>query len=418
MTFDTIKNICRAFLATTTSARVGEILGILGDSAYVGLNQPFGKFNLCWQTFGGRSTNISSVGLGTKPGRSLTERITNAVDGILEERVVPTIPNPPSVREAAAKWFGRPASGPEDGLFRWKYGDIDRRISVVLSASDSETAPTVDVLDDGIGILPEDFPRTILSLQGENKIKKRYLIGAFGQGGSSTLAFSDYVLIVSRNHLHPEIVGFTLIRVLTLDESYKEDCYAYLALSPTDNDATTVVPSFALSTVTEEIGLYATEKNIPLPYYKKGTLVRHFGYKLNGLENSLGPTPGNLYHHLHNLLFDPVLPFRLIDRRFRGKEKNEVVKGSRNRLMALALSKDEARKEGGTGNECRLHRSMEYVRPYGADSECVGIEYWVVFNYKQAKQDKGPVQLRTHSNEKVCGSRGCERKALGFPHTF
>jgi hypothetical protein len=94
-------------------------------------------------------------------------------------------------------------SGPDDGLFNWDYGEqsADRRFSIVISASGNEAAPTIDVIDDGIGISPEDFPGTILSLQRANKIQKWHLI--FGQGGASTLSFSDYAVIISRHCSNP-----------------------------------------------------------------------------------------------------------------------------------------------------------------------------------------------------------------------
>ena len=57
---------------------------------------------------------------------------------------------------------------------------------------------------------------------GGNKITKRYQIGAFGQGGSSTLAFADYVLIVSRCKREPTKCGFTVVRVLKLDVCTKK----------------------------------------------------------------------------------------------------------------------------------------------------------------------------------------------------
>ncbi len=88
----------------------------------------------------------------------------------------------------------------------------------------------MDVLDEGVGITPERFPSTILSLQARNKIDKWYVIGTFGQGGASTLGFADYAVIVSRHKDNPRVVGFTVIRVLRLSGRYKEDCYGYLCL--------------------------------------------------------------------------------------------------------------------------------------------------------------------------------------------
>src|SRR5688572_2093875 len=178
-----------ALIAATGSAEVRNILVGLGDSDAATLNTPFGKHRLVWRPFGGKESNLSTIGLGTKPGRSLTERITNAMDAILEERVTTGVNPPISPRRAANAWFGRPISGPDAGLFSWRDmpDDFDKHIHVVIRQSDREDRATIDVVDDGIGIEGRDFLQTILSLQSGNKIRKRHLIGAFGQGGAATL---------------------------------------------------------------------------------------------------------------------------------------------------------------------------------------------------------------------------------------
>src|SRR5262249_4775986 len=105
-----ITNACDllgALLAARTCEDVRHILEGIGDHAQLDLDQPFGPFNLCWHAFGNNPSNQSSIGLGTKPGRSLTERLTNAIDAILEDRVPANVPPPHSAREAAQLWFGR-----------------------------------------------------------------------------------------------------------------------------------------------------------------------------------------------------------------------------------------------------------------------------------------------------------------------
>src|SRR5207249_2827813 len=141
------------------------------------------------------------------------------------------------------------------------------------------TAPTIDVLDQGIGLRSEEFPDTILSLQRGNKLTKLHLIGAFGQGGAATLSFSDYALVASRHKQNPQVIGFTLIRVLTLSDLFKEDAYAYLAL-PGSSDGAGVLSVEASGPIT----LYSPNDNVShLPEFASGTLVRHFGYKLPGI---------------------------------------------------------------------------------------------------------------------------------------
>jgi hypothetical protein len=398
MAFSDMNQLLDALLATTCEADVRAILGKIGDHPDLAIDQEFGPFKLCWHPFGNNASNISSVNLGTKPGRSLTERLTNAEDALLEDRVSPGVATPRSAREAVKQWFGRPVTGPDDGMFKWSFSDLgyDRRIAVVLNSSGTESAPTIDVFDDGIGLKPDQFPNTILSLQSGNKIQKWYLIGAFGQGGASTLAFCELALIVSRHRDEPSNVGFTLIKVLRLSELYKEDTYAYLAARKPDG--TFSVPN---AVVTDEfLQLHKPVEGVRLPRLKKGTVVRHYSYKLPYLDGSLSPSPRNLYHYLHCSMFDPILPFRVIDVRDPARAKDELVTGSRNRLMKLAQAGLAKEGEEERGSVLKHHRPMEFIVPPGTQDPCIGIEYWVVFNYKPgsgAKKDE--LVLRPHSNE-------------------
>ncbi len=379
-----------AFLSARSTKDVQTILTALGDHPQAALDEPFGPHQFQWHAFGNNASNLSTIGLGTKPGRSLTERITNAVDAVLEDRLPPGIIPPPSPRAAAQSWFGRPISGPDDGLFKWDYSEygIDRRIAVVLSQGGDESDYIVDVVDDGTGIAPDDFASTILSLQSGNKIRKWYLIGAFGQGGAATLAFCDFALIVSKARASHR-TGFTVVRVLNLNETYKEDSYAYLAVA---SDSGLTVPSCES---TEALSLYQNELGARLPVLSHGTLVRHFGYRLANLDKSFQASPGNLYHFLHFSMFDPLTPFRIFDLRDPKRPKDEVVTGSRNRLMKLAM-KMGVDSEVEHGSEVRHYREMEFVVPQGATEPCVGIEYWVVLNYRKRKDQ---MMLRPHSNE-------------------
>ena len=49
---------------------------------------------------------------------------------------------------------------------------------------DGPTDRIIDVYDQGTGIDQKDFKNTILSISGTNKIRKKYVMGQYGQGGS------------------------------------------------------------------------------------------------------------------------------------------------------------------------------------------------------------------------------------------
>lgn len=105
-------DILRALLAATSNDEMLEIRREIGDPGNAELDQPFGRFKFCWHAFGDNPSNISSIGLGTKAGRSLTERITNATHAILEERVSASVPSPQSARAAAQRMVRPTDVGP------------------------------------------------------------------------------------------------------------------------------------------------------------------------------------------------------------------------------------------------------------------------------------------------------------------
>lgn len=379
-------------------SEVDAILMSIGDRSDLGEGERFGEANYIWSFYGGTDSNLSTIHLGSKPGRSLTERITNAIDAVLEEKMAAGGTTPASPMEAAKQWFGRPPTTSDNGLFTWdNYGiqDIDRLVQLVMTSGDDKSEPTIDVLDAGIGIPPNKFGDTIVSIKRGNKAKKAYVVGAFGQGGSATIRYSKYTLIVSRHIAAPSTVGFTLVRLMRLPDPYKVNAYVYLTVM--GEDGTLTVPSCR---VDEKLDYYPTIPFNSVRQWDKGTLVRHFGYQLRDLANPLQATPGNLYHLLQGMMFDPLIPFRLIDLRIpkpSGKFKNEVIRGSRNRLMAHVLKatkgaqvQEEVSEPGDTEEApapkgiLRHHAPRQMVSLRSDANPNVGIEYWVVLSEKKS----------------------------------
>lgn len=383
MAIRSVPELFNRLLPATTSKEMREILNDLGDYHDVGLDNPFGELKLMWHAYGENTSNYSTIGVASKPGRSLTERITNAIDAVLEDHSMKVANKPSSPQAAVNAWFGRPFSTSDSGLFSWDYsvGSYDKKVGVILNASENDEAPTIDVVDNGLGIRPEKFSSTILSLHGGNKMTKKFLIGAFGQGGSSTLAFCDYVFVLSRHFEDPNTVSFTVIREVYLGEDYKENCYAYLVLQNEKGEVT--VPSFVFK---DPIELYPGVEKLRINQLNKGTLVRHFSFRLTNLSKNLGPAEGNLYHYLHCSMFDPLIPFQIIDMRNKSQVDQEIVGGSRNRLMQKkAKAEDELDK---TNSQLRLYRPISYITPFGTTEPCIKVEYWVVLNKRKTENKK------------------------------
>jgi hypothetical protein len=183
---------------------------------------------------------------------------------------------------------------------------------------------------------------TILSLNESNKIQKHYLAGTYGQGGSSTLYYSQYVFIASRAYQSDEI-GFTVVRYDELPAAdYKTGQYVYLV----HGDVPTV------GAKSGDMG--------------HGTLIRHFGYDLSNYAASIGPK--SMYGALQRVLFDPVSSIRLENK---VASWNRTIKGSRNALNGAVDQGDDSK-----GPDIDYH--MPQFNVSLGDHGDIGIEYWVL----------------------------------------
>src|SRR5664279_1421198 len=140
------------------------------------------------------------------------------------------------------------------------------------------------------------MPATTLNLAGSNKIAKPYLAGAYGQGGSTTFAFSPDGTIVA-SATDESDVGITFVRYCELDaRKNKNGRYEYL--SRPGNAGVGHIPR---STVT----------------FARGTLVRHFDYDLGAYAGDARLPERSLLALAQTALFDPVLPFTIVENRAR-----------------------------------------------------------------------------------------------------
>lgn len=292
----------------------------------------------------GRENNRGTIEVSADPVRSVVERLTNGMDAVLELEYARHngLPECRSPREAAAAWLSVPDNGLSAMTPAQRRG-LAQRVSVRMDYGEGRESRVVDVWDRGIGIAPEQMASTILSLNESNKLQKHYLVGAYGQGGSSTFAFSRYSLIASRHNGHP--AAFTLVQFLDLPaDQFKTGHYVYL-----------VVQDGAVLCA-----------DVPPTDFPQGTLVRHFGYDLTGYPSPLGPN--SLYGNLNTILFDPIMPIWLDDR---VHDYRRVIKGSRNALNGALDEGDER-----TG-PVLAHNVPMFSVSLG-DFGRVGIEYWVL----------------------------------------
>lgn len=335
-----------------------------------------------WTPIGGKRNNRGPIEVSSDPAEALNERITNAIDAVLErewkEKHLDE-PQPNSPREAAEKWFGIP-EGQLSNLTFTARRELGERIKVTLLESGFEKSPTILVEDKGTGQHPLDFPKTLLSLNEENKIDKYFLMGAYGQGGAAVYAFCEYTIIASRlapsflSKGRSDSVGWTIVRYNPLDEEHKNGSYEYLVAKAGE------IPSFPASKSEDQFSF--------------GTMIRMVQYELPKHFTIFTALSGSLWALTNTVLYDPVLPFLIGDERttrFKAlkdlseTQKTRVIQGTANLLRNRAKGKPKQKDddEGESGSDIRYDTEEELDM---GENGIVKVRYWVFAFPKQGKQ--------------------------------
>jgi hypothetical protein len=302
------------FEATSTSALRAVVarLPVVPENEYVfdeaAPDRGWRLGHLHWYPIGRDHGNAGRIKLAGSPENPIAERTINAMEALIELerrkelRACPGADVPRSPREAVLRYFELPRL---DQLPRWNRPirgrkafdharDLARRIRVRLVRSIRPVEYGVLIEDDGIGQSPRRMHSTLLSLGRSDKPDKPYLIGVFGQGGSSGYAVSEYSWLVSCRA--PELlegeeddgVGWTIVK--RIFPAGRRDVYwAYLAAHP-DGRVLQLRRSAA-----DAAG------------FKHGTRIAHVNYNFGKTEPA-----ATLYQGLNHLLFNPVLPYELI----------------------------------------------------------------------------------------------------------
>jgi hypothetical protein len=172
--------------------------------------------------------------------------------------------------------------------------ELARKIRVRVLFEKKAREFAVFIEDDGIGQGPARMHETLLSLGSSDKGDKTYLIGLFGQGGSSTYAVSEFSWCISRRaHLvldgQGDGVGWTVVKEV-FPKGRRDPYYAYLAAHP--SGAVTALPASAADAVNLE----------------HGTRFAHLGYNFAGGGSAV---MRSLYTMLNHILYNPMLPLDL-----------------------------------------------------------------------------------------------------------
>jgi len=207
-----------------------------------------GKFH--WIPVGRDRGNKGRIALANIPVNPIAERTVNGMEAIIEmarQRELladPSAKAPISPRDAVERYFGIPPldrlpklpDGADTKAVRLKARELARQLRVRLLFDKTSRQFTVSIEDDGIGQAPATIHRTLLSLGSTTKADKWYLIGVFGQGGSSAYAVSKYSWLLSRRAAdllgnENDGAGWTIIKHV-FPKGRRDDYFAYLACSP------------------------------------------------------------------------------------------------------------------------------------------------------------------------------------------
>ena len=371
---------------------------VLSDQAY-------------WRPVGDQSSNAGAIEASPDEINPLIERVVNGMEAVIELKWIQHTPTklPPRTPKKAIETLFNIPNGEARLLTEEQARSLADQVQLVLRGD--RDRPTVLVRDRGIGIHPNDFPESIVSLGQSDKGERPYLIGMYGQGGSSAFEKAEYTIIVSRHHPdlldgRQDLAGWTIVRRHLATRVHR---YSYLV----DPD-TREVPAFDGS-VADAVGL---------PH---GTHVAHVSYR------NLGPfavqqITNRAYFTLNYRLFDPLIPWTLTEERSMMPRASRTMRGVPYRLRQLPSTTGIGLLRGsGKGGETSIRHYVAFdYRDQTFDT--IRIEWWVLQDEAvqegrrrgQHRRSANPYRdpQRRYSRRRVAITRGGQTHAALTPRIF
>ena len=288
-------------------------------------SSPWKPGHLHWVPVGADRGNGGRIKLAGEPMNPLAERLVNGMESLIElARLKELKGNPSAVmpdnpRTAVLRYFGFPKM---DGIERLDdeerkakrelVDEARKNLSITLDHDKKSKQLTVSIRDHGMGQVPAMMHRTLLSLGRSDKADKPYLIGVFGQGGSSAFSVSEYSIVVTRRA--PDIrdegddagAGWSIVRAIQ-PKGRRDLYYAYLA-------------------ATEEGAVPRVERaHADKAGFLKGAQFTHINYDFGASDSAIARL---MYPALNHVLFNPVMPYNL----YALKDTPEPMLGTAQRL--------------------------------------------------------------------------------------
>jgi len=320
-------------LEAKTTSDLGEIiksLPIVDESGYTwsALDPSTGwqPGRLHWVPVGRDRGNAGRIQLAGEPYNPHAERLINGMEALIElaRRLEllkdPQATMPESPRDAVERYFGLPrldsipriSDKAKRRALETQLREMRKKLTLRVEFSKKQNEFIVEIRDHGIGQPADRIHETLLSLGQTDKADKPYLIGVFGQGGSSAYAASDYSIVLSRRAPEcldgkADAVGWTVVKKV-IPKGRRDPYYAYLATLPDGR-----VPSIVA----------------PPSQFPHGTLFKHLAYDFGRQGSAVART---LYYALNHVLFNPVLPYDL----YAMKADPDAMNGTAHRLARQA----------------------------------------------------------------------------------
>lgn len=280
---------------------------------------------LHWVPVGRDRGNGGRIKLAGEPMNPLAERLVNGMEALIElARLRELLKNPAAVlpdnpRAAVLRYFGFPKLDSierlDDDERKEKRALIDKarkNLSITLDFEKKAKEFAVTIRDQGMGQTPVNMHKTLLSLGRTDKADKPYLIGVFGQGGSSAFSIAKYSIVVSRRAAdirtpHDNAgAGWTIVREIQ-PKGRRDPYYAYLAATEVGG-----VPQVDAAEA-DQAG------------FVQGAHFCHIAYDFGASDSAIARS---MYQSLNHVLFNPVMPYEL----FALKDTPEPMLGTAQRL--------------------------------------------------------------------------------------
>jgi hypothetical protein len=281
------------------------------DYQWISANERSGSWQsgkLHWVPVGRDRGNGGRIKLAGEPMNPLAERLVNGMESLIELARLrelakkPSAAMPPNPRAAVLRYFGFPKLDAierlDDDERKEKRALVDKvrkNLSITLDFEKKSRQFAVTIRDRGMGQTAPNMHNTLLSLGQTDKADKPYLIGVFGQGGSSAFSIAKYSIVVSRRAADIRKgagdgdAGWTIVREIQ-PKGRRDPYYAYLAITEDGR-----VPE-APSAQADKAG------------FEQGAYFCHIAYDFGASDSAI---TRSMYQSLNHVLFNPVMPYEL-----------------------------------------------------------------------------------------------------------